>query len=1135
MSLTGAQINTIYLNTLGRPAASAEQAAWVALDSSGTLTDSQVIAGIVNSAEAEGTAWEVVRFYQGAFNRIPDQAGFNANVKAIDTFAGGTLSIVQLANDYVGSQEFMNHFGNLVNQTTATAPQTMAIFIQALYLNVLGRAGAQSEVNAWLATGDAAAQVMVGFTDSPEFQAKANNAVAALLTLNANDQIATTPTTALTGVGPLINPGIQVFNLTQGIDTFTATTAGATFNALPFVTPFGLPNNTLNAGDNLQDPVGDGTLNFTDQTITAFSANPAFAVGVTINGIKTLNFTDTNGFGGFQGTVNGLQTVNSNASIGGLEVGFVGQGIDATGPVVTTVNVNGFAAGPGFLIYNEWLAAANSVATNAIAITLSGALGGTLAAGADVIAISNDGAAGTTGAPNLAYGSQKYTVNSAANLQLQSEIFVGGLAAGTNVDGTTAFVFSGGGALAVGQDFAGNHTKVTSIDASAETATVWITGSAADNPAAQPNNAQSTGAAGVGANPFGKFGSGAGFLDDTAVPGAAFALTSFKEGTGTTNLDASSASLAQMAALTTTANTGNTQTNNMIIVNSTVADTTIGATFANVGGFQVLGVGGAAAANGATGTIDMSQLPKSINDILLETAQFGALAIINAPSGTTVDLEDQSGAGGAVTVGTVGPPTGLSDSLTWIVGDAGTKTGNILAGPLSSFGYENITITANGGTDSTGLVAIAPNPLASVNATINGSQTITLGVGGGGAIEALGVGGTPAGGPLLTTGLFTLTINDTGATKVVGLLGDATPATPLNFATGGGPLAAAAPAIGYSNNAQTILDSGAAGLVMNAGDANFTAAATVAASTGDTITGSTTASNVLIGSIGNDKLTGNTSTSPTAPDTIVTNGGADAITLGAGHTAADHVDVYVGNNGAGALIAPGADATSVANAITGTALGFGNVAQVGWWGTPTAPAGGILPLAANTSADQATVANFAPGTKAIPQDQVVFSVKAWDATGASFDAGLVNGALTTITAAQLGSSVALANAGGTVATASNTLTATTTLVIENTTTFGNAAAVAAAVTTSASGFFYAVAAPATLNYHLLVAYQDLSSNTHIMDLNLAITAGATNTFGGGTTALGSDMVQLTGVPLSALLAEPNITAVLGNNFVHVVA
>ena len=83
------------------------------------------------------------------------------------------------------------------------------------------------------------------------------------------------------------------------------------------------------------------------------------------------------------------------------------------------------------------------------------------------------------------------------------------------------------------------------------------------------------------------------------------------------------------------------------------------------------------------------------------------------------------------------------------------------------------------------------------------------------------------------------------------------------------------------------------GLIMPVGSFNFAYALSVAASTGDVIMGSTTAGNVLGGSIGNDEITGTEST--TAVDTIFTGGGADLITLAAGGSGRSRVELFAAN------------------------------------------------------------------------------------------------------------------------------------------------------------------------------------------------------------------------------------------------
>ena len=86
---------------------------------------------------------------------------------------------------------------------------------------------------------------------------------------------------------------------------------------------------------------------------------------------------------------------------------------------------------------------------------------------------------------------------------------------------------------------------------------------------------------------------------------------------------------------------------------------------------------------------------------------------------------------------------------------------------------------------------------------------------------------------------------------------------------------------------------------MLAGDANFdpvTSAGNVITGAANPVglnVGAVTIGNILGGSIGNDIIT---SKSLTLPDYIFTDGGADKITLAAGHTGADHVAFYAVSN-----------------------------------------------------------------------------------------------------------------------------------------------------------------------------------------------------------------------------------------------
>jgi hypothetical protein len=200
----------------------------------------------------------------------------------------------------------------------------------------------------------------------------------------------------------------------------------------------------------------------------------------------------------------------------------------------------------------------------------------------------------------------------------------------------------------------------------------------------------------------------------------------------------------------------------------------------------------------------------------------------------------------------------------------------------------------------------------------------------------------------------------------------------------------------YSTNAAVLNASASGGLFMQGGDANYTISVLAALDQGDTITGSATGANVLIGSIGNDKITGTLSTS--AVDTIATGGGKDGIALAANHAAVDHIELYMGTGNGPAALHPynlsGGDVvlTAFAGSAVSNNLGasIGDVAQPGWWGInvngwngtaggpgynvspdnlvfdlvsaygqPTGTTGTVFGGAWGTSADVTTVTNFA--------------------------------------------------------------------------------------------------------------------------------------------------------------------------------
>jgi hypothetical protein len=1108
------------------PIATASSAYTVTSNSNGTLTlattgSSDLVSGVMQvkfsdrtvTIEANGSQSEFIALlYQGALGRTPDPVGLAgwesigaalpASTQALGLYglsdaSGGFNGSLSIAAGFTDSVEFVTKYGAL----------TDAQFVTQLYANILDRAPDTVGFNGWmsqLSAGASREHVLVGFADSIEAAANATGGF-----------------TGQSGFHPawlFLGGSGQIFTLNGTANSFTANSPGAIFNAPAVQGALGQVVNSLVTGTTLVDTAGDGLLNDTaipaalpaaalaaessPPTAAVASGNPPFVVGLSMAGIKTLNFTSNvpgggaAGSAGFQGTITGLTIVNDTNSLGNLQLGAVGQGIDAAGPVLSSVTVNNYAGGAGSVIFDGFISAAAGAAANSIGFALSGALGTTAAA--DIISIATDGAHGTAAAPNLSYGTQTYTINSNANLQLQSQAGSGA----PSVDGTTAFVFKGSGNAAIGQDFAGDHQKVTSIDASGTTGSLNITGGAAGNPS---NALGGSGAA----NALGLFGSAAGFLNDPT----GFGLTAFKLGSGVDTLDASSATATQVGALTTVAG-ATTAATNEIIVASAVADTTTASTFANIKGFSILGD------VGAGGTINLSNLPSTINDIFFQTTSSGALVVNNQTAALTVDTE-ANGGGNPITVGLVGPAPGLADSFTLIVGDITTAaTGAV--GAVTLTGDEVVTIISQGAAGNTvGTVLLTPSLSGQEQVTIGGNQTITIGSTGAGAVADV-----TAGSALLFNNL-TITITDSQAVTLVGATGgvplfEAVPGDTAGGSGTGNPLS-------NSTNAATINASTSGGLIMEAGDANFTTSATVAGSTGDVITGASGFGNVLGGSIGNDTITGTSSLS--APDTIYTGGGADTIRLAAGHTAVDHIGLYASFETPG-IIGGGTEVPRNFS-ITDAA----DVPQLGWWGqatggTATGYSGSVYAgLAPNTgtSLDQTVVANFVPGPSAAPQDILDFAAfsgpnhsSIWGAGSTNGNGGLshglVNGDLTTTTTGITSPLLQQINPG-------NTALAPTAAgqVFELTAgTFANANAVAAALHSSYQvKFTVGGALGANDSEHLLMAYQDFSGNTHIVDVALtrtaALAAGATETTtDAAVTVHASDIVQLTGVALLSL-------------------
>ena len=163
--------------------------------------------------DIDQTAASVARLYWGTLGRAPEIDGFGYWVGAIK---GGQITLTQAAAGFVESAEFQAHYGNLDN----------AQFVNQIYLGVLGRAAEPGELTYWfnyLNAGGSRADMTLGFTDSPEYQAK-------MLGQNDHGVVATNSIQGAAGNDVLTGSGLNdtIISL-EGNDTLTGGAGADTF------------------------------------------------------------------------------------------------------------------------------------------------------------------------------------------------------------------------------------------------------------------------------------------------------------------------------------------------------------------------------------------------------------------------------------------------------------------------------------------------------------------------------------------------------------------------------------------------------------------------------------------------------------------------------------------------------------------------------------------------------------------------------------------------------------------------------------------------------------------------------------------------------------------------------------------
>lgn len=174
-------IISYYENVLLRTPSEAEIRGWEQALNNGQQTFDTLLSAFINSPEAQNFVEPIIRLYQAAFGRQPDNAGLNGWV---DAMRGG-MTFAQIAEQFTKSQEFHNIYGD----NPAAAREA---FIINLYENVLGRAPDAAGLRDWLNSGASLTDLLIGFTNSPEFVQNTESAVERVLTdLSSGEQLDT--------------------------------------------------------------------------------------------------------------------------------------------------------------------------------------------------------------------------------------------------------------------------------------------------------------------------------------------------------------------------------------------------------------------------------------------------------------------------------------------------------------------------------------------------------------------------------------------------------------------------------------------------------------------------------------------------------------------------------------------------------------------------------------------------------------------------------------------------------------------------------------------------------------------------------------------------------------------------------
>jgi hypothetical protein len=607
-----AQVESVYVGYFGRAGDPSGANYWIGQLNAGTITLAQVAASFATQPEATSKYPYLANPNLGDPGAFVDQVFQNLFNHTADT-AGKAYWVGQLnaakGNPNVIGQMILN----IISGATGTDDTTVKNKVEVAQDFTVKAANAGTTWNAAAA-------------------AQSSTEIA-----NTNDTAASvTAQKAATDAYIASAPGPQQ-NFTLGFDTLTSSAQNANFNAPMIFNP-----GTGGLVQSLQ--TGDSAIDTAPLTGPGLSNGAVFtgmldglAPNVIMRNIPTHSVTNVGGgIAGYSGTVTGLVNLINNNSIGGITIGALGAGIDAGGIAGTTTT--------GATLLNSVIA--NNTATGATTVFVNSAA---LSGSSDGLRINTTGTFGTSLAPNtISVKPDTAAAGAATNGYEILDVNTGGttfmrLADSTSgIASTTTINVTGAGATSLfGEATEAHFTKLTTIDGSAQTGGLTITGAA----------------------------TAGGLLVGNTV------LNSFKGGTGVDSLDLTSMTAAQLGAFTTLS--GGDGRDTLFLLPAVLNTTT---SLPNTA-LEIVSVGA-----GLTGTVDYSKLGSGVDTIKLTGAAAGNTIFNNLPSTFTFD----SGVFSNSKDFTFNGPGGLSDSLNILTGN--TPVGGVYD-DFTSTGYETVNFT----------------------------------------------------------------------------------------------------------------------------------------------------------------------------------------------------------------------------------------------------------------------------------------------------------------------------------------------------------------------------------------------------------------------------------------------------------